>query len=479
MILQPYDIEVGAGTFHPGDDLARARARALGRRLRPAVAAADRRPLRREPEPAAALLSVPGHPEAVARRPPGALSREPLRRSASIRGRTTSASSRTTGRARPWAPGASAGRSGATAWRSSQFTYFQQVGGIDCRPVSGELTYGLERLAMYVQGVENVYDLDFNGQRLHLRRRLPAGRAGIFGVQFRGRRHRAACSGISPTPRRECQPASWTRGAGAAGLRPVPEGRATVQSPGCARRDQRHRAGRLYRPGARARARPAAEAGSRAARPHGRPGPEAMASCCWSCSPRRSRRGCRSGRPRICRRLRRRRAEGSRDRPFDAGSTYATPRRLALVMRRPRRPAARPSRSSAGGRGSARRPQALSGFLRGARRCRLPARGAGRQEGRVLFALIRERGRAAADVLCRAAAATILARFPWPKSMRWGAVRVRWVRPLHVDPLPARWRGRAVRASARCEATATHARPSLPGAGADRGRAISRTIGRS
>ena len=45
----------------------------------------------------------------------------------------------------------------------TQFTYFQQVGGFDCDPVSGELTYGLERLAMYVQGVENVYDLDFNG----------------------------------------------------------------------------------------------------------------------------------------------------------------------------------------------------------------------------------------------------------------------------------------------------------------------------
>ncbi len=45
----------------------------------------------------------------------------------------------------------------------SQYTYFQQVGGIDCDPVSTELTYGLERLAMYVQGVENVYDLDFNG----------------------------------------------------------------------------------------------------------------------------------------------------------------------------------------------------------------------------------------------------------------------------------------------------------------------------
>lgn len=45
----------------------------------------------------------------------------------------------------------------------SQFTYFQQVGGMDCNPVPVELTYGLERLAMYVQGVENVYDLDWDG----------------------------------------------------------------------------------------------------------------------------------------------------------------------------------------------------------------------------------------------------------------------------------------------------------------------------
>ena len=45
----------------------------------------------------------------------------------------------------------------------TQFTYFQQVGGYDCNPVPVELTYGLERLAMYVQGVENVYDLDWDG----------------------------------------------------------------------------------------------------------------------------------------------------------------------------------------------------------------------------------------------------------------------------------------------------------------------------
>ena len=44
----------------------------------------------------------------------------------------------------------------------SQFTYFQQVGGIDCNPVSGELTYGLERIAMFVLGVDNVMDLPFN-----------------------------------------------------------------------------------------------------------------------------------------------------------------------------------------------------------------------------------------------------------------------------------------------------------------------------
>ena len=46
----------------------------------------------------------------------------------------------------------------------SQFTYFQQVAGFECAPVPGEITYGLERLAMYVQGVENVYDLNFNGR---------------------------------------------------------------------------------------------------------------------------------------------------------------------------------------------------------------------------------------------------------------------------------------------------------------------------
>ena len=45
----------------------------------------------------------------------------------------------------------------------TQFTYFQQCGGLDLKPVSGELTYGIERIAMYLQGVDNVYDLDWGG----------------------------------------------------------------------------------------------------------------------------------------------------------------------------------------------------------------------------------------------------------------------------------------------------------------------------
>src|SRR5690349_5606380 len=43
----------------------------------------------------------------------------------------------------------------------TQFTYFQQVGGIDCKPITGEITYGLERLAMYIQGRENLFDLEW------------------------------------------------------------------------------------------------------------------------------------------------------------------------------------------------------------------------------------------------------------------------------------------------------------------------------
>ncbi|HBS35855.1 MAG TPA: glycine--tRNA ligase subunit alpha [Parvularcula sp.] len=59
----------------------------------------------------------------------------------------------------------------------SQFTYFQQVGGFDCRPVTGEITYGLERLAMYIQGVDNGFNLVYGGRK-------PDGAAFTYGDVF-------------------------------------------------------------------------------------------------------------------------------------------------------------------------------------------------------------------------------------------------------------------------------------------------------
>ena len=90
----------------------------------------------------------------------------------------------------------------------SQFTYFQQVGGIECDPVSTELTYGLERLAMYVQGVESVYDLDYNGvpgpggSPMATCSSAPSGSSPPTISRSPTPR---CCSGISPTPRRECR----------------------------------------------------------------------------------------------------------------------------------------------------------------------------------------------------------------------------------------------------------------------------------
>ena len=134
----------------PGDHAARARPRALERRLRPALAPPHRRPLRREPQPAAALLPVPGDHEAA----PADIQDlylESLRRigidagAHDIRFVEDDWESPTLG---AWGLGWEVWCDGMEV---TQFTYFQQVGGFDCEPVSGEITYGLERLAMYVR----------------------------------------------------------------------------------------------------------------------------------------------------------------------------------------------------------------------------------------------------------------------------------------------------------------------------------------
>ena len=201
MILQPYDMEVGAGTFHTGDVPARRRARAVERRVRAAFAPPDRRPLRREPDPPAALLPVPGGDQALAAGHPRALPRLAARARHrplvhDIRFVEDNWESPTLG---AWGLGWEVWLNGMEV---TQFTYFQQVGGLDCRPVIGEITYGLERLAMYLQGVENMFDLVWTDGPLgprHLRRRLPPERSRAVDLQLRARRRRGAVRGSSTT----------------------------------------------------------------------------------------------------------------------------------------------------------------------------------------------------------------------------------------------------------------------------------------
>ena len=161
VILQPYDMEVGAGTLHPATVL-----RALGPKpWRCAYVQPSRRPadgrygenpnrLRQfhqyqvilKPNPVDMQELYLGSLEAVGIDP----------KMHDIRFVEDDWENPTVG---AWGLGWEVWCDGMEI---SQYTYFQQVGGLDVKPVSGELTYGLERLALYVQGVDNVFDLAFN-----------------------------------------------------------------------------------------------------------------------------------------------------------------------------------------------------------------------------------------------------------------------------------------------------------------------------
>ncbi|MCB1370009.1 MAG: glycine--tRNA ligase subunit alpha [Rhodobacteraceae bacterium] len=160
-ILQPYDMEVGAGTFHPATTL-----RALGPR---AWAAAYVQPSRRPTdgrygENPNRLQHYYQYQVLIKPSPPdlqdlylGSLAAIGIDAALhDIRFVEDDWESPTLG---AWGLGWEVWCDGMEV---SQFTYFQQVGGHDCRPVSGELTYGLERLAMYVLGVDHVMDMPFN-----------------------------------------------------------------------------------------------------------------------------------------------------------------------------------------------------------------------------------------------------------------------------------------------------------------------------
>ena len=163
VILQPYDMEVGAGTFHPATTL-----RALGPKP---WSAAYVQPSRRPKD--GRYGENPNRLQhyyqfQVIMKPSPANIQELYLASLDAIGIDT-ANNDIRFVEDDWeSPTLGAWGLGWEVWCNgmevSQFTYFQQVGGFDCNPVAGEITYGLERLAMYVQGVDRVFDLNFNGR---------------------------------------------------------------------------------------------------------------------------------------------------------------------------------------------------------------------------------------------------------------------------------------------------------------------------
>jgi glycyl-tRNA synthetase alpha chain len=158
VILQPYDMEVGAGTFHTGTFL-----RAVGPEpWRAAYVQPSRRPTDGRYGENPFRLQHYYQYQVVIKPSPleildlylgslAALGLDPLVHD--VRFVEDNWESPTLG---AWGLGWEVWLNGMEV---TQFTYFQQVGGLDCRPVTGEITYGLERLAMYLQGVESIYDI--------------------------------------------------------------------------------------------------------------------------------------------------------------------------------------------------------------------------------------------------------------------------------------------------------------------------------
>jgi glycyl-tRNA synthetase alpha chain len=158
VLLQPYDMEMGAGTFHPATFL-----RAIGPEpWRTAYVQPSRRPtdgrygenpnrLQHYYQFQVILKPSPLQLQELYLGSLKALGIDPLVHD--IRFVEDNWESPTLG---AWGLGWEVWLNGMEV---TQFTYFQQVGGLDCRPVTGEITYGLERIAMYLQGVESVYDL--------------------------------------------------------------------------------------------------------------------------------------------------------------------------------------------------------------------------------------------------------------------------------------------------------------------------------
>ena len=195
LILQPYDMEMGAGTFHTATTL-----RALGPKpwraayvqpcRRPSDGRYGENPMRLQHYYQFQAILKPSPPD-ILERYLGSLEAIGIDTGLhDIRFVEDDWESPTLG---AWGLGWEVWCDGSEI---SQFTYFQQVGGIEVDLVAGEITYGLERLAMYLFDKKTIYELPFNradfGRAADLWRRLPAEREGAVGLQFRSCRHRDA-----------------------------------------------------------------------------------------------------------------------------------------------------------------------------------------------------------------------------------------------------------------------------------------------
>jgi glycyl-tRNA synthetase alpha chain len=163
VILQPYDMEVGAGTFHPATTL-----RALGPRpWKAAYVQPSRRP--KDGRYGENPNRLQHYYQFQVTLKPSPIDIQDLYLNSLRTIGIDSAVHDIRFVEDDWeSPTLGAWGLGWECWcdgmEVTQFTYFQQVAGFECAPVTGEITYGLERLAMYVQGVDNVYALNFNGR---------------------------------------------------------------------------------------------------------------------------------------------------------------------------------------------------------------------------------------------------------------------------------------------------------------------------
>jgi len=163
IILQPYDIEVGAGTFHPATTL-----RSLGPKpWKAAYVQPSRRPTDGRYGENPNRLQHYYQFQVIIKPSPKDIKQIYLKSLASIGIDTKKHDIRFV--EDDWeSPTLGAAGLGWEVWcdgmEVTQFTYFQQMTGIECKPVPVELTYGLERLCMFVQGKKNVYDLDWNNE---------------------------------------------------------------------------------------------------------------------------------------------------------------------------------------------------------------------------------------------------------------------------------------------------------------------------